>query len=55
MATAPVFLPGKSHGLKSLLGYTVHGVIKSWIRHDSTIEHTHTYTQICRKIYQQQN
>jgi hypothetical protein len=34
---------------------TVHGVIKSWIRHDSATEHTHTYTQILRKIYQQQN
>ena len=26
----PGFLPGKSHGQKSLLGYTVHGVTKSW-------------------------
>ena len=24
----PVFLPGKSHGQRSLLGYTVHGVAK---------------------------
>ena len=26
----PVFLPGKSHGQRSLAGYTVHGVAKSW-------------------------
>ena len=25
----PVFLPGESHGLRSLVGYTVHGVTKS--------------------------
>ena len=24
----PVFLPGKSHGQRSLVGYTVHGVAK---------------------------
>ena len=28
----PVFLPGKSHGQRSLVGYTVHGVTKSWTR-----------------------
>ena len=27
----PVFLPGKSHGQRSLVGYTVHGVTKSRI------------------------
>ena len=26
----PVFLPGKFHGEKSLVGYIVHGVAKSW-------------------------
>ena len=26
----PVFLPGESHGQRSLLDYTVHGVAKSW-------------------------
>ena len=26
----PVFLPRKSHGQRSLVGYTVHGVTKSW-------------------------
>ena len=31
MAT-PVFLPGESHGQRSLGGYTVHGVAKSWTR-----------------------
>ena len=29
-ATTPVFLPGKFHGQRSLAGYTVHRVIKSW-------------------------
>ena len=26
----PVFLPGESHGQRSLTGYTVHRVAKSW-------------------------
>ena len=26
----PVLLPGKSHGWRSLIGYTVRGVAKSW-------------------------
>ena len=28
----PVFLPGESHGQRSLEGYTVHRVTKSWTR-----------------------
>ena len=28
----PVLLPGKSHGRRSLVGYTVHGVANSWTR-----------------------
>ena len=28
----PVLLPGKSHGWGSPVGYTVHGVAKSWAR-----------------------
>ena len=32
MQPTPVFLPGKSHGQRSLVGYTVHGVAR--IRHD---------------------
>ena len=28
----PVFLPGESHRRRSLVGYTVHGVAKSWTR-----------------------
>ena len=28
----PVFLPGKSHGQRTLVGYTVHGVAKSQTR-----------------------
>ena len=26
----PVFMPGESHRQSSLMGYTVHGVTKSW-------------------------
>ena len=29
MLPTPVFLPGKSHGQRSLVGYIVHGVAKS--------------------------
>ena len=29
MPPTPVFLPGKSHGQRSLVGYIVHGVAKS--------------------------
>ena len=28
----PVFLPGESHGQRSLAGFTVHGVAKNWTR-----------------------
>ena len=28
--TSPVSLPGEFHGQRSLAGYTVHGVAKSW-------------------------
>ena len=28
----PLFLPGKYHGCRSLVGYTVHGVAKSWTK-----------------------
>ena len=28
----PLFLPGESHGQRSLVGYTVHGVAKSQTR-----------------------
>ena len=28
----PVLLPGKSHGQRSLVGYTVHGVAEGWTR-----------------------
>ena len=35
----PVFLPGKSHGPRSLVGYIVHGATES-----DTMEHTHTHT-----------
>ena len=39
----PVFLPGKSHGQRSL-GATVHGVTKSGTWLTNTHTHTHTYT-----------
>ena len=32
MAIHPVFLPGEFHGKRSLVGYTVHGVAKSWMQ-----------------------
>ena len=32
MATHSVFLPGESHGQRSLVGYTVHGAVKSQTR-----------------------
>ena len=28
--STPVFLPGKSHGQRSLVGYSPHGVADSW-------------------------
>ena len=36
----PVFLPGKSHGQSSLVGYTVHGVAKSqmWMSMNMSIK-----------------
>ena len=37
MATTPVFLPGKSHGQRNLVGYSPWG-------HRDTTEHTHTHT-----------
>ena len=39
MQPTPVFLPKKSHEQKSLVGYIVHGVAKSWTRLSM---HTHT-------------
>ena len=32
MATHSSILPGKSHGPRSLVGYTVHKIAKSWTR-----------------------
>ena len=37
-----VFLPGESHGQRSLLGYVVDGVAES----DLTESHTHTHTRV---------
>ena len=42
MHPTPVFLPGKSHGQRSLADYS-HGVTKSQARL-STQTHTHTHT-----------
>ena len=42
----PVFLPEKFHGQRSLVGYTVHGVAKSWTQLSA---HTHTSNGISLK------
>ena len=42
---APVFFPGKLHGLRSLARATVHGVAKSRTR----LRHTHTQVKISHK------
>ena len=38
----PVFLPGESHGLRSLVGYTVLRVAKSWTQLEQLSIHTCT-------------
>ena len=40
MATHSVFLPGESHGQRSLVGYIVHGVAKSRLKRLNV----HTYS-----------
>ena len=42
----PIFLPGESHGQRSLEGYIFHRAAKSrtWIRQHSTHTYTHTHT-----------
>ena len=52
---APVFLPGKSYGQRSLVGYS------SWgLRESDMTEHTHTHTEDChyrdcgRKLFRSQ-
>ena len=37
----PVFLPGESHGQRSLVGYTVHGVAKQPNKTELLGTHTH--------------
>ena len=39
LATTPVFLPGKFHGQRSLVGYSLGG-----LKNSDTTEHTHTFT-----------
>ena len=46
----PVRLPGKSHGQRSLVGYTVHGVVKSQTRLSNQTT-TNTTTRIQRKEF----
>ena len=46
MAPTLVFLPRKSHGQRSLVGYTVHGVTKSWT---GLSEHAHMQI-LCLKM-----
>ena len=36
----PVFLPGESHGPRSLVGYTIHRVTKSWAQLKGLSTHT---------------
>ena len=38
----PVFLPGESHGQRSLVGYIVHRVTKSWTQLKRLSTHAHT-------------
>ena len=52
MATNSVFLPGKSHGQRSLVGYTVHGVAKSRTR---LSDRARTITCMPNKIRRTQN
>ena len=40
----PMFLPGESHGRRSLAGYTVHGAVKSQKRLATNPFHFHTYS-----------
>jgi len=41
----PVFLPGKSHGQKSLVGYSPWGhKVSDTAEHTHTRAHTHTHT-----------
>ena len=42
----PVLLSGKSHGWRSLVGYIVHGVAKSWTQLSNF---TQSYTLLCIK------
>ena len=45
MHPIPVFLPGKSHGQRSLVGYIAPGIAESNMN-----EHTHTHTHT-RKVH----
>jgi len=45
MATHSSILPGKSHGQRSLAGYTVHGLTKLYATERA---HTHTHTHTCK-------
>ena len=46
----PVFLPGESHGRRSLMGYTVHGIAKSRTRL-SDFTFTFTFVQFVQQIF----
>ena len=48
MGTTPVFLPGKFHGQRSLAGYTVHHVAKSWTQ----LSNAFTFFSITNKLRQ---
>ena len=44
----PVFFPGKFHGQRSLVGYSVHGLQR--VRYDWAHAHTHTHTHTHRHV-----
>ena len=44
--STPVFLPGKSHGQRSLAGYSLWGCKESDMTEELTHTHTHTHTRV---------
>ena len=52
MASTPVFLPGESHGQRSLVGYTAHGAAKSSLNTNELTEHRRSISlRECTSIY----
>ena len=44
----PVFLPGKSHGQRSVVGYTVHGIAR--VGHDLVTKQQQQICQLTKKV-----